>query len=129
METKRTQRGSHRRWIDEAQFLSLLVQLNKLLQDVYSIKPDRMQKFSADTKTLEKISLKVSMLKERQLLEMGIYFATCVPKSLMLTNVENSKLFCESQYKNLCDLTCGNFVGDDTCTVLQGGGVMRIILE
>lgn len=102
--------GGLRRWIGEAQCLSLLVQLDKFLQDAYSIKPDRMRKFLADSKTLDKSAIKDATLKERTSLEISIHFATCVPNSLMLSDVARSKLI--SEYKSLRDLMRGNFVVD-----------------
>ena len=96
------------RWISEAQCLSVLIQLDNFLQQVYSVKPDRLRKFIAAPATLDKTPInKDSVLKERTPLQVSIHFGSSDGKSLSF-----SKDDLLIQYRGLGDLMRCNFAVD-----------------
>ena len=105
--------GQLKRWIVEAQSLSILVQLDKFLQETYSIKPDRVRKFLVDSTTMDKNSVKEAVLKERIPFDIVIHFADAfqsTTNAMMPTQEAKKELFVH--YRNLRDLMRGNFATD-----------------
>ena len=97
-------------WVGEAQVLSVLVQLDKFLQDVYSIKKDRVSRFLTDSKTMDKCSVKESSVNQTPF-DISIHFAHTLPIESMALTAEARKEL-RSQYKSLRDLMRANFATD-----------------
>ena len=97
-------------WVGEAQVLSVLVQLDKFLQDVYSIKKDRVSRFLADSKTMDKCSVKESSVNQTPF-DISIHFAHTLPIESMALTAEARKEL-RPQYKSLRDLMRANFATD-----------------
>ena len=98
------------RWILEAQCLSVLVQLDAFLQHVYCIKPERLRKFLADPKTLDKTPVKDS-LTDRPAFRISVHFdASLADAATKLT--PDAAVELRQQYKGLRELMRGSFVGE-----------------
>ena len=98
------------RWILEAQCLSVLVQLDAFLRHVYCIKPERLRKFLADPKTLDKTPVKDS-LTDRPAFRISVHFdASLADAATKLT--PDAAVELRQQYKGLRELMRGSFVGE-----------------
>ena len=100
-----------KKWIGEAQCLSVLVQLDKFLQDRHSVKPDRIRRFMLDSTPLDKNAVKDLFIKERMPFHIAsIHFAETSIGSMTLTQEVKDEL--RLQYESLRDLMQSNFVPD-----------------
>jgi len=100
-------------YIEEAQCLSVVVQLDKFLQHAYSVKPDRIRKW--DSKTNDKNPVKGAD-KDRMPFDLSVVHFTklspgCSTCSVLLT--EQTKKELRLQCKSLRYLMQGNFVADE----------------